>query len=435
LTLRPWLAACAAIAWIFVAAIIAAVVATGPASAQARTAPPLFKRGATLVEFFQFPQTVSSGSVNRYADPAYPNAAAALALFDFDALRADGFDHMRLPLDIGPLLAARGAQWNEIMSQLRAVIAALHRHGLGVVVTLLPPAPGGEIAMPQLDGIRGSLSGPQFGPHFEHYVAIVERIAVELAAIKSGVVALEPMNEPQTECRARTGSDWTAYQEVMVPRIRRLAPDLPLFLTGGCWSSIEGTVLLDTPLLHDPRNYVSVHFYIPFVFTHQTATWAMPFLAGMIGVPYPAAAGKVERTLAATQARFAAMTMPAETRRSQLAEADSAIRWYFTDDEGRATIEQWMDKLADWQAREGVRPDHILFTEFGAMKQLADGVETDRDSRSRWLHDASATIAGHGWGWTVFVLRDGPFGLYDSASDRRPDPGLLRALGLSPVSQ
>ena len=96
----------------------------------------------------------------------------------------------------------------------------------------------------------------------------------------------------------------------MVERIRRIAPQLPLFLTGGCWSNIEGIVQLDTDLLHDRHNFVSVHFYYPFLFTHQSATWSMPYLAGTIGVPYPASAGSLAETLELTRARFRTVKLP-----------------------------------------------------------------------------------------------------------------------------
>jgi hypothetical protein len=65
------------------------------------------------------------------------------------------------------------------------------------------------------------------------------------------------------------------------------------------------------------------------------------------------------------------------------------------------------------------------------MKQKIAGVEIGKDSRARWLHDASHVIEGNGWGWTVYVLRDDPFGLYDQPTDRYPDPQLLRSLRLA----
>ncbi len=89
-----------------------------------------------------------------------------------------------------------------------------------------------------------------------------------------------------------------------------------------------------------------------------------------------------------------------------------------------------MNRVAQWQRRQQVASDQIVFTEFGAMKETIDGVQFDRTSRARWLRDASAAMERHGWGWTVYVLRDDPFGLYADRSDRLPDPDLLRALRL-----
>jgi endoglucanase len=240
------------------------------------------------------------------------------------------------------------------------------------------------------------------------------------------------MNEPQSPCRIRFGTDWTTYQQDLVERIRRIAPQLALFLTGGCWSNIEGVVLLDTDLLRDRRNFVSVHFYYPFLFTHQGATWTAPHLAGTIGVPYPASAGSLEETLELTRARFAAVALaPGVDRLAAQARAESEIRRYFHEAQGTAQVEEWMKQVADWQRRQQVDSDRIVFTEFGAMKQEVDKVEIDRASRARWLRDASTAIESRGWGWTAYVLRDGPFGLYVRETDRFPDAQLLRALRLN----
>jgi hypothetical protein len=63
-----------------------------------------FKRGATIVEFFNFPATIGEGAAMGYADPPFPRLQSALARFDFDDLRQIGFDHMRIPLDLGPMM-------------------------------------------------------------------------------------------------------------------------------------------------------------------------------------------------------------------------------------------------------------------------------------------------------------------------------------------
>lgn len=382
-----------------------------------------FKRGATLVEFFNVPATTGEGAARAYANPAYPNVAATLMDFKFADLRRLGFDHMRVPLDIGPLMRGDENERQAIVRQLDTVVAALHAHGLGVLVTLYPPSLQKELPETYLDGLDG--------PKFTLYLETVERIARELGQVRTGLVALEPMNEPQSECRSKSGLDWTAYQQFMVERIRRVSPELFVFLTGGCWSNIEGIVLLDSDLLRDPRNFVSVHFYYPFLFTHQTATWTMPYLAGSIGVPYPASVGDATSALAMTRKRFKTLPLGSDVDRgAALREAERQIRKYFAEGQGRPAMEGWMNRVADWQKRQGVPSDRIVFTEFGAVKQLQHGIEFDKASRARWLHDASSLIESHRWGWTVYVLLDDPFGLYERMTDEQPDPVLLRALGL-----
>jgi endoglucanase len=416
--MRPaWLVAPA-----FAICVFVAVSARLPALAG--DSAPAFRRGATLVEFFEFPKIVGDGADRTYADPAYPHPQSALALFDFDALHRIGFDHMRVPLDVGPLLQGNAQEQEDILKQLVAVVSAINRHGLAVLVTLFPASLHHELPQTYLDGLDG--------PKFRAYVAVVERVATALAAVDTGVVALEPMNEPQSQCRILFGTDWTAYQQAMVERIRRISARLPLFLTGGCWSNIEGIVQLDTDLLHDRHNYVSVHFYYPFLFTHQSATWSMPYLAGTIGVPYPAAAGSLHETLELTRARFRAVQLSDGVDRvAAEAQAEAEIGKYFSQAQGPAQIAEWMDKVAEWQTREGVDSDRIVFTEFGAMKQTINGMQIGRASRARWLRDTSASIESHGWGWTAYVLRDDPFGLYVHESDRNPDPELMRALHLN----
>jgi hypothetical protein len=412
-------------AWLLAAALLGAGLVAGLAGSPraADVAMPAFKRGATLVEFFEFPATVGDGAAKAYAVPAFPHPLAALNLFDFDELHRIGFDHMRVPLDVGPLMRGDDRQRREILEQLVAVVSDINRHGLAVLVTLFPPSLQHELPETYLDGLGG--------PKFRGYAAAAEQVAAALATVHSGLVALEPMNEPQSKCRVVFGTDWSAYQQVMIERLRRISAQLPLLLTGGCWSNIEGLADLDTDLLHDPRNFVSIHFYYPFLFTHQGATWSEPYLAGTIGVPYPASAGNIDDTLELSLRRVQTITLPpGADRAGAQSKAETEIEKYFHEAQGPRQIEEWMGRVAEWQRREQVSSDRIVFTEFGAMKETVGGAPYDRASRARWLRDTSASIESHGWGWTAYVLRDDPFGLYVRESDRYPDPELMRALRL-----
>lgn len=181
----------------------------------ADTVTPTFKRGATLVEFFEFPATTGDGAAKAYAVPAFPDPMAALKLFDFDELHRIGFDHMRVPLDVGPLMRGDEGQRGKILEQLVAVVSEINRHGLALLVTLFPPSLQHELPETYLDGLGGT--------KFRAYSAEVERVARALATVRSGLVALEPMNEPQSKCRVVFGTDWSAYQQVMIESIRRVS--------------------------------------------------------------------------------------------------------------------------------------------------------------------------------------------------------------------
>ena len=380
---------------------------------------PAFRRG-TNVTWFAFPATMVRAGRTVYAPSPYaaPDAAEAARL------RAFGFDHLRLPVDFGPLLAAGGTDRDRLLGELIHAVRGFQAAGLGVIVTLMAPGLNGALPEAFLDGVDG--------PQFQRYRALARRVAHKLDGLPAGPpLALELMNEPQQACRAQTGTDWSVHQRALVNTLRKGGLKLPLLLTGGCWSTIEGLVMLDGPLFRDRRNLVSAHFYDPFVFTHQGSTWTLPFLAEVRGVPYPAASGRVEDTLARTHAAFATSSrwQPAERDR-QRAAAEKAIRWYFTSATDRATIDKAFARLKDWQTRNDVRSAQIVFTEFGAMRP-AGATADDDASRARWLGDVATAIAGNGWRWTLWLLSSPPFGLEDMQRADCPAAALIQAIGLT----
>src|ERR1700688_4357194 len=171
---------------IFTLALVTWVLITGFAGppAVADSVKAAFKRGATLVEFFEFPAIVGDGAQKAYADPPFPRALSALNLFDFDTLHRIGFDHMRVPLDVGPLMTGDQGEQRKIIDDLVAVIAAINRHGLAVLVTLFPMLLQHELPQTYLDGLDG--------PKFRAFSAVVERVATALEALDPALVALEP---------------------------------------------------------------------------------------------------------------------------------------------------------------------------------------------------------------------------------------------------
>ena len=124
--------------------------------ATADSALPAFKRGATLVEFFEFPAITGDGAARAYAVPAFPHPLDALKLFDFDALHRAGFDHMRVPFDLGPLMTGSDDERRTTLAQLATLVTEINRHGLAVLVTLLPPSLHHEL--PEADARRARRS-------------------------------------------------------------------------------------------------------------------------------------------------------------------------------------------------------------------------------------------------------------------------------------
>ena len=80
---------------------------------------------------------------------------------------------MRVPLDVGPLLQGDAQEQQDILDQLVAVVSAINRHGLAVLVTLFPPSLQHELPQTYLDGLDG--------PKFRAYSAAVERVAAALS--------------------------------------------------------------------------------------------------------------------------------------------------------------------------------------------------------------------------------------------------------------
>ncbi|CAH1650889.1 Cellulase (Glycosyl hydrolase family 5) [Hyphomicrobiales bacterium] len=383
------------------------------------TVTPVFRRG-TNVTWFTFP--VTTARVGRAGYTASPYATPDTA--EPARLRALGFDHVRLPIDFGPLLANDRQGRDRLLGDIVQAVRSYQAAGLGVIATLMAPGLNGALPEAFLDGING--------PQFRSYRALAGRVARRLDRLPPHPpVALELLNEPQQACRIQTGTDWTVHQQALVDGLRKDGISLPILLTGGCWSTIKGLVMLDGSLLKDRRNLVSAHFYDPFVFTHQGSTWTLPFLAEVRGVPYPAASGRLEDTLARTNAAFAASSRwPPAERDKQRAAAEEAIRWYFTSAPGRTAIDTALGSLKEWQQRNNVDPAQIVFTEFGAMRP-AGSMASDDASRAHWLADVSTAIAGNGWGWTLWLLSSPPFGLEGSRGTACPATELAQAIGLT----
>jgi endoglucanase len=104
---------------------------------------------------------------------------------------------------------------------------------------------------------------------------------------RSTSVFYEILNEPNT----MLASDWAAIQTRVVDSIRVYDDKHTIIVTGADWGGIAG--LLSLKKLKDTNLIYSFHFYDPFLFTHQGASWTSPSMVDLASVPFPYNASKM----------------------------------------------------------------------------------------------------------------------------------------------
>jgi len=95
-------------------------------------------------------------------------------------------------------------------------------------------------------------------------------------------VFFEIRNEPH-DLNAR---QWRDQAEEIIRAIRKIAPHHTLIVGFHDWNS--RTAMLESKPFQDPNIIYTFHYYHPFLFTHQGATWSSEGLAETRNIPFPA---------------------------------------------------------------------------------------------------------------------------------------------------
>ena len=95
-------------------------------------------------------------------------------------------------------------------------------------------------------------------------------------------VFFEIRNEPH-DLNAR---EWRDQAEEIIKAIRKIAPDHTLIVGFHDWNS--RTAMLESKPFQDPNIIYTFHYYHPFLFTHQGATWSSEGLPESRNIPFPA---------------------------------------------------------------------------------------------------------------------------------------------------
>jgi endoglucanase len=277
---------------------------------------------------------------------------------DFAIIKAAGFRTVRIPVRWSAH-AAESAPYSidpAFLARVHHVVGLASAAGLNVILNVhhyeaLDATPEANIA---------------------RFTGLWRQIAASFANAPSNVW-FELDNEPHDKF---TNANLMAVFRPALAAIRETNKTRPVVIGGEGWSGISSLATL--PMPDDPYVVPTFHYYEPFAFTHQGATWVGPH-PPPIGRAYGSAADK-------------------------------------------AGLEQDLQKVRDYMARTGRVP---LLGEYGAQ----DDPRVPLEQRIRYYRTISAAFASAGvqscaWGYRAgFKLREGDHwlsGLVEAISTTKP---------------
>jgi aryl-phospho-beta-D-glucosidase BglC (GH1 family) len=309
---------------------------------------------------------------------------------DFALIKSIGFDHVRLTLEPAPLWNGEdpGRLKAEYLKYLDNALDLILAQGLAVIIDIHPS-----------DEFKVRLNSND--RQIEAFGKFWEAMAQHLATRDPERVFLEVINEPMVE----DGYRWFGMQGKLISAIRAGAPQHTIIASGHRWSGL--TELLFMQPYADHNIIYNFHFYEPFAFTHQGASWAGANVPFYKNIPYPSNPESVSKVLDTIQ--------------------DYAARYnllrYGEDRWNAARIDREIEVAAAWAAR-----NHVPLTcnEFGAYRNFAPPTD-----RALWIRDMRTALEKYGIGWTMWDYAGG-FGVVNKQNGHAtPDEAVVKALGLT----
>ncbi len=221
------------------AALALAISACAPVNTKAQAAEFPAKRCINLANALNAPHEGEWGYVIRKTD------LQRIALAGFDSVRVliawHSHAQTHAPYTIDPVFFSR---IDEVIHQARefglTIIIDMHSYG----ELYSDPATHGPRALAMWDQIA------------RHYADAPADVIFEL------------LNEPRENLQA---TQWQALADQLLAQVRLSNPYRWVIIGGDNWNSIDGLARYQAP--DDPRLALTFHYYSPYKFTHQGATW------------------------------------------------------------------------------------------------------------------------------------------------------------------
>lgn len=367
-----------------------------------KTSPP---QPSVTISSFQFAIPALSKGINLsnwfndYSNPAeYNTRFTAIALQQIKAL---GFTYVRIPVGNTILYnPSNPSQLNTVqLAQVDAGIKNAVDAGLGVTINLHP-------WQNQMDSLLAADAAT-----VTKVSAYWKAMAAFFKKYPADKLFFEVYNEPHASAGGLTPQPktwWQNVQQQFIAAIRTETTDHYIIAGGEEWNSINGLLLLQ-PYAFSKLIY-NFHFYDPFLFTHQGASWAgwEPALLGR-NIPYPSSPEGVSSLINAAGSQ----------------QLKDALSWYGSQRYNIDSLDRWIKRAANWAAANNVL---LICNEFGSYKPFAP-----RQSRLTYINDVRTVLERNKIGWAMWEYDEG-FGLIDYNAGNRNNPvvdvDIAKALGL-----
>lgn len=221
---------------------------------------------------------------------------------------------------------------------------------------------------------------------------------------RSNKIFYEILNEPH----GITDERWNTIQKSVVAAIRTVDSKHTIIVGPAEWNSYNNLYFM--PAYSDSNLIYTFHFYDPFMFTHQGASWTTPSLVPLSGVPFPYDVSRMP-------------SCPVELSGSWI---KNELASGYRDNGTKFKVKSLLHAAVNFKETRNVT---VFCGEFGVYIP-----NSPNDDRIVWYETVRKYLEENGIAWTTWDYKGG-FGLYKKESNELFDYDLntilLAALGLN----